>query len=200
MVPEPSNFLRNRIQNALTDLDHVADIFHGQVKAGIDTVYAVHVKSRMAVHLAQMVRDLQAYFSETVALGGESPILRLIPFVEKTLASPLSSLTEENQQLLVLVITREISPPLEKALLASHLPAALVTAVERDVRRLASYLSDMTGLRARDGLARVSQIVAVLDNPTRADAAALCKASSTQDTWRLKDAEVAALLASRPDW
>lgn len=132
----------------------------------------------------------------------DSPLRRLIAFIEKTVQPIIAVLIEENRVSIGLMVSAEIAGSLEKTILASPWSEPLVESLAPGLRSLVSYLADQTDLEAKNLLQRTLQMVSILDNPTLQEAQAMLNDDfiTGSPTWRITKGEASILLRSRTDW
>jgi hypothetical protein len=193
-IGELDNLAKSKINTSLNGLDSVGSAFRGIVKTGLESVNSIMIKSKIVPFLAQLSRDL------AVVNESETPLLRLIPFVDKTLLPHLVRLVDENQASSIMLISSEISQQIEQSLLGSKWTIQTATSTERTLRKLISYLADLTELQAKDLFIRSNQMLAIITCDTRSEATAYVELSLGNENWRLTEGESRVMLASRVDW
>ncbi|PJF16733.1 hypothetical protein PSACC_03417 [Paramicrosporidium saccamoebae] len=193
-IGELDNLAKSKINTSLNGLDSVGSAFRGIVKTGLESINSIMIKSKIVPFLAQLSRDL------ATAEGSETPLLRLIPFVDKTLLPHFVRLVDENQASSIMLISNEISQQIEQSLLGSKWTIQTATNTERNLRKLISYLADLTELQAKDLFIRSNQMLSIITCDTHVEAAAYVEISSGNENWRLTEGESKTMLASRIDW
>lgn len=218
IVPLDS-FARSKIIISTNDLEMLS-VTHldGMARALADTIYATQVKSKLSPFLVQLFKDplvcdprgqgqhhgpgdLATPMGERSAQDGTlSPTTTLPSFIhhaDSVILPVLEELSGDAKILLILMVTREFAGALERKLLhnsvGSRWTAASVAILEHDLRRISSYLADLSELQSREQLSRISQLLMALGAESRPEAISAA-------TGLLDEAQLKGLLSLRSDW
>jgi len=112
-----------------------------------------------------------------------------------------NSLTTNNYDGLVSILTNEVTSQLEKVVLKSSFSRLGGLLFDREVRSLVSFLSNVTTWSVRDKFSRLTQMSTVLNLETVGEMADIWgSGSSSAHAWKLSQAEVRTVLGLRSDF
>nr|CAG4649171.1 EOG090X02VY [Scapholeberis mucronata]SVE93508.1 EOG090X02VY [Scapholeberis mucronata] len=110
------------------------------------------------------------------------------------------SLTSNNYQTLIGVLTSQVAEQFEKVILKSNFNRLGAIQLEKEVRALVAYLSTVTTWTIRDRLIRLTQIVTLLNLEKLSEISEYWGPNATSITWRLTPQEVRQILMLRTDF
>ncbi|XP_042869293.1 conserved oligomeric Golgi complex subunit 4-like [Penaeus japonicus] len=116
--------------------------------------------------------------------------------VDGLLGSFLPLLTEENYKSLVSVLVAEVAAQLEKAIMKSTFNRLGGLQLDREVRAIVAYLSQVSEWSVREQLTRLTQMATLLNLENLAEVSEY----STTTTWRLTPSEMRKVLQLRVDF
>lgn len=193
---------RAKLQSCLGDLGNISNRFKEVLNFG----FAQLVTSAIKPQLRSAIESFQATnhnitedeFNQYEA--SDPWVQDLIIIIDNLLSSFKITLTQGNQDQLVIHISTEVALMLEKVVVKSNFNRLGGMQLDKEVRSLVAYLVNVATWSVRDKFARLNQIATILNLESVAEIGNYWGTNSGSLTWRLTPNEVRLVLALRNDF
>ncbi|KAF3674430.1 hypothetical protein FXO37_06415 [Capsicum annuum] len=199
VFPAPAD--RERVKSCLSELNEINNGFKKALNIGLEQLVAT-VTPRIRPML-DTVATISYELSESEYADNEvnDPwVQRLLHAVETNVAWLQPLMTANNYDSLVHLIIDFVVKRLEVIMMQKRFSQLGGLQLDRDVRALVSYFSNMTQRTVRDKFARLTQMATILNLEKVSEILDFWGENSGPMTWRLTPAEVRRVLSLRVDF
>ncbi|PHT44193.1 Conserved oligomeric Golgi complex subunit 4 [Capsicum baccatum] len=199
VFPAPAD--RERVKSCLSELNEMNNGFKKALNIGLEQLVAT-VTPRIRPML-DTVATISYELSESEYADNEvnDPwVQRLLHAVETNVAWLQPLMTANNYDSLVHLIIDFVVKRLEVIMMQKRFSQLGGLQLDRDVRALVSYFSNMTQRTVRDKFARLTQMATILNLEKVSEILDFWGENSGPMTWRLTPAEVRRVLSLRVDF
>ncbi|XP_009778340.1 conserved oligomeric Golgi complex subunit 4 [Nicotiana sylvestris] len=199
VFPAPTD--RERVKSCLSELNEMSNGFKKALNIGLEQLVAT-VTPRIRPVL-DTVATISYELSESEYADNEvnDPwVQRLLHAVESNVAWLQPLMTANNYDSLVHLVIDFIVKRLEVIMMQKRFSQLGGLQLDRDVRALVSYFSNMTQRTVRDKFARLTQMATILNLEKVSEILDFWGENSGPMTWRLTPAEVRRVLSLRVDF
>ncbi|XP_049774280.1 conserved oligomeric Golgi complex subunit 4 isoform X2 [Schistocerca cancellata] len=204
-IPGMLNMTENefaKLESCLSGLSSVNGSLRSVIEYGMQQLKASAIKPRINPWIDSFLSVSHQLSEEEFSTydANETFIQNLIMNLDGFLKSFKSSLTQNNYDVLVSILTTEVTSHLEKVVLKSTFNRLGGLVFDKEVRTLVSYLTSTTSWSIRDRFARLTQIATVLNLERVSEILDYWGSNSGPLTWRLTPTEVRQILSLRSDF
>ncbi|XP_052232014.1 conserved oligomeric Golgi complex subunit 4-like isoform X2 [Dreissena polymorpha] len=193
---------KDKLESCLTDIGRAATGFKDVVEFGFTQLTSSMIKPRVKPQIDIFLSTLHNLSDDDYAnFEANDPwVQNFIVAIDTTLGSFKESLTTNNYEKFVSVITNEITTQLEKAVLRCSFNRLGGLQFDKELRSLVGYLTSVTTWTIRDRFARLTQMATILNLERVDELLDYWGPNAGPLTWRLTPTEVRQGLALRVDF
>jgi len=192
---------RERVKSCLADLSKTSSDFHTMTAKSLDTL-ASAMFPRLCTPLDEIAQlNYQPSEAEYSAMEVEEQwTQRLLVAMEARLSWLRPMLVPDNYDGLVAHLVDKVAARLEAIVAKKRFNQLGGLQIDKDIRTLVSYMSELTQRTVRDKFARLTQMATVLSLEAPSEILDYWGENSGPITWRFGGAEVKDILAQRVDF
>ncbi|CAI2347178.1 unnamed protein product [Caenorhabditis sp. 36 PRJEB53466] len=195
---------KSKLEHATTQIDEAAKKLATLAKHGVEELFRVAFKSkiRQGVDSYQNI-ERQMTMQDLEYFEANDPFMEhFLATVDRLLVEHEKFLFPDNYQTLLLLTSSEVARQIENVLPKCQFNRYGALQLDREYRQLCAYLTNVAGWSAREKIARLGQIVAILNVETIDEAMEVWHNSKTMATTirTLTLPEVKKVLALRADF